>query len=141
MKGRMSDLRPDHVVPLSSNVLSVLDRVKAFTEDGYIFPGGKNGKPLSENAMLALLRRMKRKGLTVHGFRASFRAWAAECTLFPPEVAEAALDHTISDKVMAAYQRGTFLKKRAELMNAWARYCGCVQQPGKVIEMKRRQAK
>jgi integrase len=89
----------------------------------FVFPGGRQGKPLSNMAMLQLLRRMDRAELTTHGFRSSFRDWAAECTHFPAEVAEMALAHTVSDKVEAAYRRGDMVQKRRELMEAWARYC------------------
>jgi integrase len=75
--------------------------------------------------MLALLqRRMSRRDLTVHGFRSSFRDWAAEMTNYPAEVVEMALAHTIADEVEAAYRRGDLLEKRAKLMQAWADYCG-----------------
>ena len=75
-------------------------------------------------AMLVFLqRRLGRPDLTVHGFRSTFRDWAAERTNFPNEVAEAALAHAISDKVEAAYRRGDLFEKRVQLMNAWARFC------------------
>jgi integrase len=75
-------------------------------------------------AMLTVLRRMNRSDLTVHGFRATFRTWAAERTNFPREVIEAALAHILEDKTEAAYQRGDLLEKRRRLMDAWAQYCG-----------------
>ena len=65
-----------------------------------------------------------RPGLTVHGFRSTFRDWAAERTNHPREVAEAALAHTLRDKIEAAYQRGDLLDKRRRLMAEWERYCG-----------------
>jgi integrase len=74
-------------------------------------------------AMLMLLRRMGRGDLTIHGFRSSFRDWAAERTTFPAEVAEMALAHTVSDKVEAAYRRGDLFQKRRQMMDAWARFC------------------
>ena len=73
--------------------------------------------------MASLLKRMGRDDLTVHGFRSTFRDWAAEKTDFPREVAEMALAHTIGDKVEAAYRRGDLFQKRRELMEAWASYC------------------
>ena len=66
---------------------------------------------------------MGRPDLTVHGFRSTFRDWAAEMTNFPREVVEMALAHAINDKVEAAYRRGDLFKKRRQLMEAWARYC------------------
>ena len=85
----------------------------------------KAGAPLSQIAMLQLLRGM-RSGLSVHGFRSTFRDWCAERTNYPSEVAEMALAHTVSDKVEAAYRRGDLKGKRARLMVEWARYA---QQP------------
>ena len=73
-------------------------------------------------AMLMLLRRMGRGDLTVHGFRSTFRDWAAERTNFPAEVAEMALAHTVGDKVEAAYRRGDLFEKRREIMAAWANF-------------------
>lgn len=74
-------------------------------------------------AMLELLRGMEgMDGLTVHGFRSTFRDWAAERSNFPREIAEAALAHVISDKTEAAYQRGDLLEKRRKLMTAWAAF-------------------
>jgi integrase len=77
-------------------------------------------------AILKLLARMKRDDLTAHGFRSTFRDWAAEQTHFPRDVAEMALAHTVSDKVEAAYRRGDLFGKRRKLMDAWATYCGTV---------------
>jgi integrase len=74
-------------------------------------------------AMLMLLRRMGRDDLTVHGFRSTFRDWAAERTGFPREVAEMALAHTVGDKVEAAYRGRDLFQKRRQLMDAWARFC------------------
>ena len=83
----------------------------------------RNGKPLSNMAFLMLLRRLGRGDLTAHGFRSTFRTWAAERTNFPREVIEAALAHTIGNKVEAAYQRGDMFEKRRRLMQQWATFC------------------
>lgn len=121
MKGRIGKAKA-HVVPLSTQTLAVLKRAaQKYPSDGLIFPNGK--RRLSENAMLEVLDRMGRGDVTVHGFRSSFRQWTAEQTAFPREIAEAALAHGNPDKVETAYQRGTFLEKRAELMKAWANFC------------------
>jgi hypothetical protein len=77
------------------------------------------GKPLSNMALLMMLRRIGRSDVTTHGFRSSFRTWAAECTGFPREIVKAALAHVIGNKVEAAYQRGDLLDKRRELMAEW----------------------
>ena len=84
------------------------------------------GKPLSNMAFLMLLRRMGRGDLTAHGFRSSFRDWAAERTNFPSEVAEMALAHVIGSKVEAAYRRGDLFEKRRRLMQQWATFCTTV---------------
>lgn len=113
----------EHRVPLSAAAATVLKRINEIHEGDNVFPGGKRGMPLSNMAMLALLRRMGRGDLTAHGFRSSFRDWAAERTNFPHEVAEMALAHTVGDKVEAAYRRGDLFQKRRQIMEAWARFC------------------
>jgi integrase len=113
----------EHRVPLSDPALEVLRQLQEISGGDFVFPGGRAGRPLSNMAMLTLLRRMKRSDLTAHGFRSTFRDWAAEHTEFSREVAEAALAHTIADKVEAAYRRGDLFAKRCRLMDAWARQC------------------
>ena len=88
-----------------------------------IFPGAVAGRPLSDMSLTAVLRRMERGDLTVHGFRSTFRDWAAEQTAYPSEVVEMALAHTIGNKVEAAYRRGDLLDKRRRLVADWATYC------------------
>jgi integrase len=73
--------------------------------------------------MLATLPRLGRSDLTVHGFRSTFRDWAAETTAYPNHVVEMALAHAIGDQVEAAYRRGDLFEKRRRLMNEWAKYC------------------
>ena len=85
----------------------------------YVFPGKARGKGLSNNAMAAVLKRMSRADITVHGFRSTFRDWASEQTSFPHEACENALAHRISDKAEAAYRRGDQFEKRRKLMEAW----------------------
>src|SRR6202023_3032413 len=92
-------------------------------QEDWLFPGARRGKSLSNMAMRMVLRRMDRADLTAHGFRSTFRDWAAECTNFPREVAEAALAHAVGDKVEAAYRRGDLFAKRRRLMESWAVYC------------------
>lgn len=118
MKGRET-----HVVPLSPRAQTILAGMKPLTGDtGFVFPSPRPGKPLSNMVFLMTLRRMA-LAITAHGFRSSFRDWAAEETHFPNFVVEKALAHTIENKVEAAYRRGDLLKKRRELMDAWATYC------------------
>ena len=98
-------------------------------------PGLRAGRRLSEMAMLMLLRRMGRDGLTVHGFRSAFSDWCAERTAFPSEVREMALAHTVGDKVEAAYRRGDLFAKRRTLMAAWAKYCTTPAPAGRVVDL------
>jgi integrase len=118
----------EHRVPLSKAALAVLDRMKGQGGD-FIFHGGKAGRGLSNMALLKVLERAGYPDLTAHGFRSTFRDWAAERTYFPREVAEMALAHTVGDAVEAAYRRGDLFAKRRQLMDAWADYCA---RPGTV---------
>lgn len=110
----------DHRVPLSAPAVQLLRSLQRVGE--YVFPGLKRGEPLSNMAMLMLLRRLSADDVTVHGFRSSFRDWAAEQTSFPREVIEAALAHANADKVEAAYLRTDHYEKRRLLMEAWGRF-------------------
>lgn len=112
-----------HRVPLSERALEILSTMAAARQGEFIFPGQRGDAPLSEMALELVMRRMKAKPYTVHGFRSSFRDWAGEATSFPREVAEAALAHTTGDKVERAYRRGDALEKRRQLMLAWAMFC------------------
>lgn len=112
----------DHRVPLSPRALEILEEMAKLGKEGHLFPGPKPKKPLSSMAMAMLIRRMK-AGITVHGFRSTFRDWASETTGFPHEVCEMALAHTIGNKAEAAYRRGDLFDKRRKLMEAWAGYC------------------
>ena len=110
----------EHRVPLSNRALEILDRLP---RDGDLVFVGAHGRALNVAAMLRALRRMGRQDLTVHGFRSSFRDWAAETTNYPNHVVEMALAHAVGDKVEAAYRRGDLFEKRRHLMDAWARFC------------------
>jgi integrase len=113
----------EHRVPLTDAALAILEDMRSIRQGDFVFPGGRARRPISNMAMLMLLRRMGRGDLTAHGFRSSFRDWAAERTGFPAEVAEMALAHTVSDSVERAYRRGDLFLKRRQLMDAWARFC------------------
>lgn len=80
-----------------------------------------------------LIRRMGRDGLTVHGFRSTFRDWAGEATHHPRKVIEHALAPQLKDKAEAAYQRGSLLDKRRAFMQDWARHCECLELPGLLV--------
>ena len=113
--------RREHRVPLSARVLAIL---AAMPRSGdFVFPGRKEKQHLSNMALLMFLRRNGHTEITTHGFRSSFRDWAAESTGFANEVAEMALAHVISSGVEAAYRRGDLFNKRRQLMTAWARHC------------------
>jgi integrase len=111
----------EHRVPLAPRVIDILDGLPRSGE--YVFPGTRVGRPLSQLAMLTTLRRLGRDDMTVHGFRSTFRDWAAETTAYPNHVLEMALAHAIGDAVEAAYRRGDLFEKRRRLMNEWAKYC------------------
>lgn len=114
----------EHRIPLSESACKLLGSTLRISGTGsrYVFPSLK-GSTLSDMTLTAVLRRMERNDITVHGFRSSFRDWAAETTAFPREVIEHAMSHQLKDKAEAAYQRGDLLIKRAKLMEAWAAYC------------------
>jgi integrase len=120
--GRMKASK-EHRVPLSAPALAIAETMRDDHPGAFLFPGGKRDKPLSNMAMLALLERVGRSDLTAHGFRSTFRDWAAECTNYSNEVVEMALAHTINSKVEAAYRRGDLFEKRRSLMADWAKFC------------------
>jgi integrase len=125
--GRMKASR-EHRVPLSGPATTLLEAMKAKHEGGnFIFPGWKIERPVTDAACRKLIRDMGYEHLTIHGFRSTFRDWAAEQTAYPREVAESALAHTISDKTEAAYRRGDLFEKRAKMMTDWARYCATIR--------------
>lgn len=109
----------EHTVPLSPPAMALArQRMNRLL----LFPNDLTTEPLSENAMLAVLKRMGYGHVTVHGFRSTFKDWASETTDFPDDLSEAALAHQIRDKAKAAYKRGTMLAKRRSLMDAWAKF-------------------
>jgi integrase len=113
----------EHRVPLSCRALAIIEEATKGKVGGFVFAGQKADKPLSGTAMEMVLRRMKAEGVTVHGFRSSFRDWCGEATSFPRELAEAALAHVSGDATERAYRRGDALEKRRKLMDAWAGFC------------------
>jgi len=134
----------EHRVFLSDRVLEILTDMSEIRTnpniDSYVFPGGKRGRPLSNTAMMKVVDAMGYHGITVHGFRSSFRDWAAERTNFPAEVAEMALAHVVGNKVEAAYRRGDLFEKRMLLMEAWANYCLAPTPPSIVVPMRKQLA-
>ncbi|MEO4017809.1 site-specific integrase [Pseudomonas rossensis] len=115
----------EHRVPLSQAALDLLIALPRVKGNNHLFPGARKGRPLSNMAMLMVLRRMKRNDLTTHGFRSTFRDWASAVTHYPREVCEQALAHAVESAVEAAYRRGDLFGKRQMLMDHWSRYvCG-----------------
>lgn len=126
----------EHRIPLSVASLDVLRGMQAIRQNNFVFAGAKRGKPMSNMTLLVALRRLGRADVTAHGFRATFRTWAAELTNFPKEIAEAALAHVVKDKTEAAYQRGDLFEKRRRLMDAWAEFCAKPVAPGSVVPFR-----
>jgi integrase len=130
----------EHRVPLSDRartiILEMEKRAGTTTPTGaFVFPAAASGAAYSGTTLLMLLRRMGRGNLTAHGFRSTFRDWAAERTNYPREVCEQALAHAIGDKVEAAYRRGDLFEKRRRLMQAWARWCSSPQPAGELVAL------
>ncbi|OXI91053.1 integrase [Burkholderia sp. AU31652] len=123
--GRMKASK-EHTIPLSARAVEILKEMQAARDVDddceFVFPGWTGDKGLSNMAMLKLLKDMGHTGLTVHGFRSTFRDWAGEQTHHAREVIEHALAHQLKDKAEAAYQRGTLFEKRRSLMDDWAAY-------------------
>jgi integrase len=115
----------EHCVPLNDASLEILRSLKRGSNSNWVFPGAK-GKPLSSASMLAVLRRLG-KTETVHGFRSSFRVWAAEKTAFPRELAELALAHKVGTPTEQAYQRSDLFEIRRTLMRNWAGWCATAE--------------
>jgi integrase len=118
--------REEHRVPLSSPALKVLKSIPKIAETGLVFPSNKN-KPLSDMALSQLMRGMQERGemkehAVPHGWRSTFRVWAAEMTDYPDEIRKVASGHTVGDPVKAVYQRTDLLEKRRKLMNDWAKF-------------------
>lgn len=120
---KMKAEKPHHV-PLSKDLVSMLKGLHKIEGSDLVFPGQAPRKPLSDVAVTQVVRRLGHLEPTVHGFRSTFRVWAAEMTHFPSQVAEFALAHKLPDAVEATYQRSTLFEQRAELMELWAKFCG-----------------
>ncbi len=118
--------RKEHRVPLQPQAIALLNALQRLADSNKVFPSA-TGKPLSDMTLSQLMRGMRERGeLTVnavpHGFRSTFRDWAAEQTNYPDEIRKAASGHTVGDQVHAAYQRTDLLQKRRNLMNDWANF-------------------
>lgn len=137
-EGRMKAGK-EHAIPLCDAAVKLLEALPREEGNPLVFLSAKPGRPISDMTLTAVLRRMERQEITVHGFRSTFRDWAGETTSFPREVIEHALAHQLKDKAEAAYARGTLFGKRRELMATWEKYCATVQkETANVVPMKRR---
>lgn len=112
----------EHRVPLTEEALGLLNLVRGM-DATWVFPGAKEGSPLSNMTMLSVLKRMQRPDLTVHGFRSTFRVWAAERTDYKDQLVELALAHSVGSAVVEAYQRSDLFERRRALMHDWAIWC------------------
>jgi integrase len=116
MKGGRS-----HAVPLSNAAVMLIGELERGRPTDFIFHGGEADRPMSNMSLAMLLRRMKVE-VTAHGFRSSFKDWAANETNYADELSEEALAHIVGSAVRRAYRRGEALERRRQLMNDWAMY-------------------
>jgi integrase len=138
MKGRKTKRR-EHRVPLSDRALELVAEMRKIALGGFIFPNATLRESLSDAAMGELLERMDKDGvawtdkagrqIVPHGFRSTFRDWAADMTAYPREICELALAHTIGNRTEEAYQRSDLFEKRRRLMADWAAYCDKPAKP------------
>jgi integrase len=113
----------EHRVPLPKRAVAILRQLAKIRTGDFVFPGQRKDRPLWNTTLHMTLRRMKVEGVTVHGFRSSFRDWAGNETHFPREVVETALAHLVGNETEQAYRRSDALEKRRALMEAFANYC------------------
>lgn len=137
--------RREHRVPLSKAAVAALEAAPRIADNPYIFPGGREGRPLSQMALLMLMRGMghgvggDKSDAVPHGFRSSFRDWSGEVSSFPHDVCEMALAHAIPNAAERAYRRGDLLEKRRKMMEAWSEWC--IPASGEKVVPIRREAK
>jgi len=129
----------EHRVPLSEAAIAVLERQDALRENEFVFPGRVLGQAINIDAPMKPLQKLGYK-VTAHGFRSAFSTWAREHTNFAREICEASLAHAVADATELAYQRGDFLLKRRQLMQAWARYVATpAPKAGEVVPLRARE--
>ena len=127
----------EHRIPLPARALEILAKLAEVRTGELVFPGHRPERPLSNMAMMMLMRRMGRGELTVHGFRSAFSDWASEVSPFNFELRESALAHKIVNSVEAAYRRGDALEKRRLMMEAWAAFCESGKSEGQIVSLRR----
>jgi integrase len=129
--------RKEHTVALSDAAVKLLTALP--TREGFVFGDAKVGKSIEARAMFTVLQRdMGQQSITVHGFRSTFSDWAHECTVFPAELIEMALAHSVGSAVARAYRRGDMFERRSALMSAWADFCAGKMQPSATVTELRR---
>jgi integrase len=137
-------------VPLSARAAEIIREMKAGGMGEFVFLGQEAGKPLSNMALLTLLKRLNStradkwldattgKPITAHGFRATFKTWAEEAATFPHAVVETALGHTVGNAVERAYRRTDLVEQRRGLMESLARHCEPREAgDAQIIELRR----
>jgi integrase len=124
----------EHRVPLSARCIEILDEMAALRTGDFVFPGqrGKLGASVFQEILIRLGH-----DATVHGFRSAFRDWCGDHTVFPREVAEAALAHTVGNKAELSYRRSDALQKRRKLMEAWTQFLAAPMPEGEVVPLRR----
>ena len=114
--------------------MDVLRNLSQLEDSPLVFPAARGGT-MSDMVLTELMRRMKQEAVP-HGFRSSFRDWAAERTNYPREIAEAALAHQLEDKVEAAYRRSDFFEKRRRMMEDWAKFINTPAPAGEIVPIR-----
>lgn len=146
----MTKTKRAHRVPLSDAAVELLAALPRFEGEEQVFPGGRQGSTLSDMSLTAVMRRMVATGFdrsgeraqaVVHGFRSTFRDWAAEHTSHPRQVVERALNHTVESKVEAAYFRSDVFERRRVLMQDWAGFVGQPAIAAQVVEIRNKPAR
>jgi integrase len=127
--------RKEHRVPLSDAAMAIIEKMAEVRSDDLVFIGIRRGA-VGNDALRRIAQKIADAPITTHGFRSTFRDWAAERSNFPHEVCEIALGHTVGDAVERAYRRGDMFEKRRQLAEAWARYCSTPQPEGRVVPIR-----
>lgn len=126
----------EHRVPLCPRAVEIVDEMRELQTCELIFPGRSGGAPLGPMAMLQVLERLGHRGITVHGFRSTFRDWCGARSNFPREVAEMALAHRIGNATEQAYLRDDLFAKRRRMMDAWCTFCSKPMAKAKVLPLR-----
>jgi integrase len=126
-----------HRVPLCDAAMTILEQMQKLQRTSYVFPGNRSDRPLGASTFNLLVKQLAGADVTIHGFRSSFRTWAAERTNYPREIAELALAHNVTSEVERAYMRSDMIEKRRQFMAAWAGFLAKPQPEGRVLPIRR----